>query len=97
MMIEGQTLPVGVVHEIESYVGKVGISNGDYVIMMTDGVSDCFMNSEDDLSEYLKRCEIINPHEIAKHILDEAVSRSGGKAADDMTVIVAGIWERGMK
>ena len=97
MMIEGQTLPVGVVHEIESYVGKVGISNGDYVIMMTDGVSDCFMNSEDDLSEYLKRCEIINPHEIAKHILDEAVRRSGGKAADDMTVIVAGIWERGMK
>ena len=62
--------------------------------MMTDGVSDCFMNSEDDLSEYLKRCEIINPQEIARHILDEALRRSGGKAADDMTVIVAGIWER---
>ncbi|MDE6616453.1 MAG: SpoIIE family protein phosphatase, partial [Lachnospiraceae bacterium] len=94
MMIEGQTLPVGVVHEIESYVGKVGISGGDYVIMMTDGVSDCFMEDEEDLSGYLKRCEIINPQEIAKHILDEAVRRSGGKASDDMTVIVAGIWER---
>lgn len=94
MMIEGQTLPVGVVHEIESYVGKVEISKGDYVIMMTDGVSDCFMNDENDLSEYLKRCDIINPQEIAKHILDEAIRRNGGKADDDMTVIVAGIWER---
>lgn len=93
MMIEGQTLPVGIVNEIESYVGKVEISDGDYVIMMTDGVADCFMDS-DDLSVYLKRCEIINPQEIAKHILDEAVRRSGGKAEDDMTVIVAGIWER---
>ncbi len=95
MMIEGQTLPVGVVHEIESYVGKVEISGGDYVIMMTDGVADCFMEDEEDLSGYLKRCEIINPQEIAKHILDEAVRRSMGKAPDDMTVIVAGIWERG--
>ena len=95
MMIEGQTLPVGVVHEIESYVGKTGISGGDYVIMMTDGVADCFTGNGDDLTVYLKRCEIINPQEIAKHILDEAVRRNGGKASDDMTVIVAGLWERG--
>lgn len=92
MMIEGQTLPIGIVSEIESYVGKVEISKGDYVIMMTDGVSDCFMD-ENDLSEYLKKCEIINPQEIAKHILDEAVRRNEGKIEDDMTVIVAGIWE----
>ncbi len=93
MMIEGQTLPVGVVSEIESYVGKVEISKGDYVIMMTDGVSDCFIDGND-LSGYLKECEIINPQEIAGHILDEAVRRNEGKAEDDMTVIVAGIWER---
>lgn len=93
-MIEGQTLPVGVVHEIESYVGKAGISGGDYVIMMTDGIADCFMEGGEDLSAYLKRCEIINPQEIARHILDEAVRRNGDKASDDMTVIVAGIWER---
>lgn len=97
MMIEGQTLPVGVISEIDSYVGKVAISRGDYVIMMTDGVSDCFTQGEEELAEYLKRCEIINPQEIANHILDEAMRRSGGKATDDMTVIVAGIWERGKK
>lgn len=91
--IEGQTLPVGVINEIESYVGKVQISDKDYVIMMTDGVSDCFIN-ENDLSEYLQKCDIVNPQEIAKHILDEAVCRNDGKAEDDMTVIVAGIWKR---
>lgn len=96
MTIEGQTLPVGVVSEIESYVGKVEISGGDYVIMMTDGVSDCFMDGNY-LSEYLKKCEIVNPQEIAKYILDEAVRRNGGKAEDDMTVIAAGIWERNME
>ena len=31
-----------------------GKSGGDYVIMMTDGVADCFMENGDDLSAYLK-------------------------------------------
>ena len=94
MMIEGQTLPVGVVSEIDSYMGKVEVSDGDYVIMMTDGVSDCFEGYGNTLSDYLKECDIVNPQEMAGHILDEAVRRNDGKIIDDMSVIVAGIWKR---
>ncbi len=97
MMIEGQTLPVGVVSEMESYVGKVKISDGDYIIMMTDGVADCFIDGNDDLSEYLKKSEMVNPQEIAEYILNEAVRRNNGRAEDDMTVIAAGIWERSVE
>jgi len=90
-VIEGQTLPVGIINEIESYAGKIEISEGDYVIMVTDGVADCFPEGKD-LSGYLGKCELVNPQEIAKHILDEAVRRSGGTVCDDMTVIAAGIF-----
>lgn len=92
--IEGQTLPVGVVQDIESYVGRIKITKGDYIIMMTDGVSDCFGNDEDLLEDYLKESRVINPQELAENILDEAVRRMGGYVSDDMSVIVTGIWER---
>lgn len=94
--IEGQTLPVGVVQDIESYVGRINITQGDYIIMMTDGVSDCFDNDEDILEDYLRESSIINPQELAEKILDEAVKRRGG-VSDDMSVIVTGVWERGSK
>ena len=94
--IEGQTLPVGVVQDIESYVGRINITQGDYIIMMTDGVSDCFDNDEDVLENYLRESSIINPQELAEKILDEAVKIRGG-VSDDMSVIVTGVWERGSK
>ena len=93
--IEGQTLPVGVVQDIESYVGKIKITKGDYIIMMTDGVSDCFENDEGILEDYLRESRVINPQELAENILDEALRRNDGCVSDDMSVIVTGVWERG--
>lgn len=92
--VEGQSLPVGIVQEAEPYLGKCRIYSGDYVIMMTDGVSDAFADREEDLKEFLTCCKIINPQELAERVLDEAVERCEGTARDDMSVIVAGIWER---
>ena len=87
---------MGVVQDIESYVGRINITQGDYIIMMTDGVSDCFDNDEDVLENYLRETSIINPQELAEKILDEAVKIRGG-VSDDMSVIVTGVWERGSK
>lgn len=92
--IEGQALPIGVSQEIESFTGKAEISTGDYVIMMTDGVADCFRTKENDLELYLEQCEIDQPEELAGAILEEAVYRSDGRVLDDMSVIVTGIEKR---
>ncbi len=92
--IEGQALPIGVMWEAEPYLEKTQISSGDYVIMMTDGVSDAFLGREEEWERWLQEERIINPQELAQAILDQAVAACGGRAQDDMSVIAAGIWQR---
>lgn len=92
--IEGQALPIGVVREAPSFTGNAEIYPGDYVIMMTDGVSDCFAQQENGLEEYLENCGARQPGEVADCILEEAVRRCKGQVQDDMSVIVTGVWER---
>jgi stage II sporulation protein E len=92
--IEGQALPVGVTQEAAPYLNKTHISSGDYVIMVTDGIVDAFEGRESELEELLWQEKIINPQELAEVILEEAVEHCGGFAGDDMSVVVAGIWER---
>lgn len=92
--IEGQALPVGVVQDAEPYLGKTQIYSGDYVIMMTDGIADAFSGREEELESLLEEQKIVNPQELAEFILEETIERCGGCAYDDMSVIVAGIWER---
>ncbi|MBO5484638.1 MAG: SpoIIE family protein phosphatase [Lachnospiraceae bacterium] len=92
--VEGQALPVGVVQDAEPYLGKTQINSGDYVIMMTDGIADVFSGREEELENLLLEKKIVNPQELAEYILEETIERCGGFAYDDMSVIVAGIWER---
>ncbi len=89
--IEGQALPIGVRKEVESFTGNADIMEGDYVIMMTDGVADCLRDMEEDLKRYLEECRIHEPEELAETILEEAVNRQDGYAQDDMSVIVTRI------
>ena len=92
--IEGQALPVGVYQEAEPYFEKTEIYSGDYVIMMTDGIVDAFAGREEELERLLQEQRIVNPQELAEYIVDEAVAQSGGKVNDDMSVVVAAVWER---
>ncbi len=91
--IEGQTLPIGILHEVDSYEGEADILAGDYVIMVTDGVCDSF-GDEETFYEYIRKCNKIDPQEFADSVLGEAVRRCDGSARDDMSIIIAGIWER---
>lgn len=92
--IEGQALPVGVAQDADPYLEKTKLSSGDYVIMMTDGVEDVFTGREWEMEQLLLETGVVNPQELAEYILDETIRRCGGHARDDMSVIVAGIWER---
>ena len=91
--IEGQSLPMGVIGEAEPYIGKMNLYSGDYVIMMTDGVADLFSDEKYNLEKFIKKINIVNPGDMAQAIVDEAVKRSAGYISDDMSVIVAGVWE----
>lgn len=92
--IEGQALPIGAGQKVKPYTRKVDILSGDYVIMMTDGVSDCLDGLETGLAEYMEQWTGGNPEEIADALLEEAVCQCGGCVPDDMSVIVTEIRQR---
>lgn len=93
--IEGEALPIGVMNEIEPYMRKSGITSGDYVIMMTDGVADSFVAEEGEMEELLLGYidARLGPQEIADRLLDEALSRWDMEPGDDMSVMVVKVYD----
>ncbi|HHV78536.1 MAG TPA: SpoIIE family protein phosphatase [Firmicutes bacterium] len=94
--IKSQTLPMGIVSNIEVETIQKLISNGDIILMATDGVVDSRKDidpPEQWICVFLSRLKSENPQDIAKRVLDKALEnwrRSGLQdIPDDMTVLVA--------
>lgn len=88
------TLPLGIFHNLEAETVERKLSNGDYVILVTDGVLDALgENYERIVEEVVGKYVDVCPGEIAEKILEAALLSCGGHIQDDMTVLTAGIWE----
>lgn len=97
-VVKSISLPAGILSNIETELVSKEVGNGDFIIMMSDGVIDSFMKEEEGeqgLIDYIDGIKSINPQEIADTILDKALSNCGERPLDDMTVMVAKIWSRG--
>lgn len=94
--VESSSLPVGATHRIETENTKRQLENGDFLVMMTDGVLEYLMEEDPDLAmcEILKNLEVRHPGQMADAVLEEVLERTGGKAADDMTILVCGVWKK---
>ena len=98
--IVSSALPVGVDMEAEPDVTTVELEDGDMVIMVSDGVLDGFYErnmmdgSQDDMSTFIEELACQNPNDVANQILRNALARSTREATDDMSVLVAGIWNK---
>ena len=94
--ISADTLPAGMFQQIELVRQKVTLATGDFVVMVTDGILDCFEgeNKEDYVAFLLEETKSVNPREIADSILKKALEMNENKNVDDMTVLVAGMWEK---
>ena len=92
----GETLPLGVFRQIEPEVISRQLQDGDYVIMLSDGVTEAFAQGigEDMLPELIEQTMHVNPGEIAGQILRYCLKQCRGKIRDDMTVLVIGIWKQ---
>ena len=90
-----ETLPIGVVREMEIDTQERKLQSGDFVIMLTDGVMDALPAGEQDmlLETFIRDSHIVNPKELAHHILGRVLEWSGEVPVDDMTVLVVGIWK----
>ena len=89
-VIESSGLPVGVLENICPHITKLYINPMDIIVMVSDGVSDIM---GDDLIDFVKFADVINPQELSNLILKEAVDRSDGVARDDMTVLCVRVFE----
>ena len=88
------SLPLGVFSKTEPEEYAYGIEDGDYLIIMSDGVIDAYESgfSEMPLYEFIGQLEYENPRQMANMLLNMAITNAGGKIQDDMTVIVLGVW-----
>lgn len=93
--ISARNLPLGVFYEMDMEVIRRRLVDGDYIIMLSDGIPDALSQGigEEILPEIIGKTMLKNPGEIANHILNFCIHQSRGRIRDDMTVMVIGVWE----
>lgn len=96
-IINSHSLPVGILRDVDFQVYEEDLEDGDFIIMVSDGVLDSNFDEENKekwLAKVIYEIDSVNPQTIADKIMDAALKACGGKANDDMTVLVTKIWKR---
>ena len=93
--LSSTSLPIGVLHDVTVDSACRNLSDGDFVIMVTDGVMDTLPVGEQDLilETIIQGTMKQNPKEMAHHVLEQVLAWTGEEPQDDMTVLVVGLWE----
>ncbi len=93
-VISSDSLPIGIMEEVEVRKFKFNIHKGDYIIMVTDGISEIdreLIEKDKWLIEALQETSLGQPQDIADFILSKT-SKIENNVPDDRTVIVFKIW-----
>ena len=95
MLLEAGDVPIGILNPIEPVLLSRKLWDDDRIIMVSDGVLDAMPGEEKEavMKEFLVSLPPGRPQDMAEQIMEFALSFTEG-ARDDMTVLVAGIWER---
>ena len=95
-VMKSTSLPIGVLREVDYESAYKKLYDGDYIIMVSDGVLDVFEgeNKEEELGRLLMDINTKNPKDMADELLMAVREYSGQNIMDDMTVLVTGIWQR---
>ena len=94
-VINSNTLPFGVLEEPDVDTVEKQVSNGDVIVSISDGILDVKNDGSFDttwLIEFLKSTKYRQPKDLSIAILEKAKELSGGKAKDDMTVVVSKVF-----
>lgn len=88
-------LPLGIFQSVQTQSVRRDLQNGDYLIMMSDGVLDALGENsyEEAMYDAIREITEQNPKEIAEKLLQMVLRISGGRILDDMTILVTGVWD----
>ena len=87
--IGADTLPVGVLPDVEARSLRMTLRPGDVVVMLTDGVADAYPGGESALREALAKLVWLHPQAVGERLIASALGE--GEAKDDMAVLCARI------
>ncbi len=93
-ILKSNTLPVGILENVDTKIYEKKIEKGDVIIMMTDGIFEAGKSGENEekFIELLKKREKTTAENTAKKIMETALELGKNKIHDDMTVLVANIY-----
>ncbi len=92
-IIENDSLPLGILDEIQPNFNTLTLNSGDILLLLSDGISDAFFSNTDTV-DFLMSQNTKNPQTLANNLLEEAIKNYGGVAKDDMTAICVKIYTR---
>ena len=94
--IKSTSLPMGVFEEVDMETITKKLYDGDFVVMVSDGIVDALKveDKEAAMGRIIMDIDTSNPRQIAMEILSQALAISDGIPKDDMTVICTGIWDK---
>ncbi len=85
--IGADTLPVGVLPEVEARSLRMTLQENDVVVMMTDGVAESYPGGEQALCEAIAKVAWLHPQAVGEKLIAQALGT--GEAQDDMAVLCA--------
>lgn len=94
--ISSESLALGLVCQADYESSTKKLYDGDFLIMVTDGVLDGLPpeQAEEILKEIILQTNASAAQELGRGILERVLSLCEYKAADDMTVLAAGVWKK---
>ena len=94
--IVSTSLAAGLMQQMDFDTASRKLYDGDYLIMVTDGVLDAleFGREEEVMKELILEISAQEPKEFARELLEHVLRLGGYRAKDDMTVLAARIWRK---
>ena len=93
--VTGDTLPLGIVEGVDQNGSMFRLTEGDAVVLLTDGVEDAFGSVSALEEAILASLSMTYPHAAAEKLLDAALEVGGGQRRDDQSVLVVYIRSAG--
>lgn len=95
-IVQSTSLPVGVLHRVQYDSCSKKLFDGDFVVMVSDGVIEALGEKDIDakMESLLLKLDGVNPKETANKLLSEVLARCNYCPADDITILVFGIWKK---
>ena len=94
--VEAKTLPIGMIQNVDYDFIVKKLYDGDYIIMMSDGVLDAVPEAfrAEFLNQIIGEEPGQNPQVIAGRILNASLLVQNFEPKDDMTVLVCGVFQQ---